>query len=155
MTNVTIKRARIEDLETLLSWRMEVLREVFSLPMEQDTSELEQESRAYYENALQTGGHIACLALVNGQVAGCGGVCIYREMPSPDNKNGLCAYLMNIYTRPPFRNQGVAKTVMAWLMEQARQKGIGKIYLETTEKAHPFYTGLGFRSIENYLISGA
>lgn len=155
MTNVTIKRARIEDLETLLSWRMEVLREVFSLPMEQDTSELEQESRAYYENALQTGGHIACLALVNGQVAGCGGICIYRELPSPDNLSGKCGYLMNIYVAPEYRRHKVGQALIKRLLSKAKELNITKIYLETTEKARPFYTGLGFRSIENYLISGA
>ncbi len=65
MTNVTIKRARIEDLETLLSWRMEVLREVFDIDEDTDMSELEESSREYYvgELPLTPNGKIDTMAL--------------------------------------------------------------------------------------------
>ena len=54
-------------------------------------------------------GPLACFAYVGNEIVGCGGICLYQEMPSPDNPSGGCAYLMNIYTRPEFRGQGVGK----------------------------------------------
>ena len=43
----------------------------------------------------------------------------YHEMPSPDNPNGKCACLMNIYARPPFRRQGIGDRIVCWLIGQA------------------------------------
>lgn len=85
---------------------MEVLHEVFSIPSERSVTELESENRRYYQTELPQGGHIACFAYVGEEIVGCGGICLYHEMPSPDNLNGKCAYLMNIYTRPQFRGHG-------------------------------------------------
>ena len=142
-----IKKATIEDIDTLMSWRMEVLHDVFSIEENLDMSELRANNHAYYLNAIPNGEHIACFACIDGEIVGCGGICIYREMPSPDNKNGLCAYLMNIYTHPMFRKQGVA-------IEQTKQKEITKIYLETSDKARSLYSSLGFSDMKGYMKLG-
>lgn len=149
---ITIKKAEISDMELLLKWRMEVLHEVFSIPVDYDTVELKEENRRYYQSMLETGGHIACFAY-NGddEVIGCGGVCIYREMPSPDNPSGRCAYLMNIYTRPQFQKKGVGKTVVKWLTDQAVQLGITKIYLETSAAGRALYEKAGFTDMTDMM----
>lgn len=148
---LVIKRAAPGDLEMLMKWRMEVLREVFSVPADQPMDELDRENRRYYERMLQNGGHIACFACVDGEAAGCGGICIYEEMPSPDNPCGKCAYLMNIYTRPRFRRQGVGEAVVRWLAGQASQLGISKIYLESSEAGLGLYKRLGFVPMQNMM----
>ena len=104
---IQIRQATIQDLNVLMQWRMEVLHEVFSIPSERSVTELESENRRYYQTELPQGGHIACFAYVGEEIVGCGGICLYHEMPSPDNLNGKCAYLMNIYTRPQFRGHGI------------------------------------------------
>ena len=123
---------------------MEVLREVFSLPQTQPTEKLEAENRRYYQTALQTGGHIACFACLDGAIIGCGGVCFSREMPSPDNPSGECAYLMNIYIRPQCRGRGAGEALVKWLVGQAAGRGVPKIYLETSEAGKRLYRKLGF-----------
>jgi GNAT superfamily N-acetyltransferase len=139
------------DIDRLMRWRMETLRAVFALPASQDLSSLEQENRAYYERELPAGGHSACMALVDGEEAGCGGVCFQREMPSPDNPTGMCAYLMNVYTRPCFRHHGVGRAVVDWLVEQAQLAGAEKIYLETTEEGRSLYVRSGFVDMEGMM----
>ena len=153
--SVRIRRLSASALELLLSLRMEVLGTVFAEEKERMDGEawaaLREENRRYYLAALESGGHIACAALVGGEIAGCGGVCLYREMPSPDNPSGKCGYLMNIYTRAPYRGRGVAKAVCAWLTARAKEQGTEKIYLETTEAAKGLYSGLGFRDMTGYM----
>ena len=85
MQNIIIKKAGVEQLNLLLEWRMMVLREVFSLPESCDTGRLRESCRAYYEKELAAGGHVACFAWVDGLIAGCGGMCLYDEIPSPEN----------------------------------------------------------------------
>lgn len=142
--DIKIRKAEITDINLLMKWRMTVLHEVFSIPPEQPMKDLERENRSYYETMLPTGGHIACFAYLNGKIVGCGGICIYQEMPSPDNHSGQCAYLMNVYTCPEFRGYGIGETVVQWLVGQAVQRNITKIYLETSEPGRKLYEKAGF-----------
>ena len=120
-------------------------------PSERSVTELESENRRYYQTELPQGGHIACFAYVGEEIVGCGGICLYHEMPSPDNLNGKCAYLMNIYTRPQFRGHGIGNRIVRWLVEQARQRHISKIYLETSNKGRPLYQTIGFADMKDMM----
>ena len=153
--NIEIKRLRRTDLDLLLALRMEVLSHVFAEERKDMTPEAWEELRAanrsYYLEELDKDGHIACLALADGEPAGCGGICLYREMPSPDNPGGWCGYLMNIYTRERYRGRGVAKAVCQWLMNEAGTRGAEKIYLETSECGRELYRSLGFHEMKDYM----
>lgn len=148
---IHIRQVTIQDLDLLMQWRMEVLHEVFAIPPEQAVPELETENRRYYQAELTRGGHVACFAYMGEEIVGCGGMCLYSEMPSPDNPNGKCAYLMNIYARPQFRRHGVGDAVVCWLIGQAEQRGISKIYLETSEDGRPLYREIGFSDLSGYM----
>ncbi|MCD7856311.1 MAG: GNAT family N-acetyltransferase [Clostridiales bacterium] len=148
---IAIRKADSSDLEELLRWREVILREVFSIPDGEDRTELLAANQAYYCTALKAGEHIACFACAGEEIVGCGGVCLYREMPSPDNPGGKCGYLMNIYTVPAMRQQGVGKKTVQWLVQEAQRWGAEKIYLEASEQAYPLYRSLGFRDMKGYL----
>lgn len=150
--NIEIKRADLNDLETLIKWRITVLKEVFELPEDYDLTVLKSENRLYYQEQLNTGGHIACFAYNGEKIVGCGGVCIYSEMPSPDNPSGKCAYLMNIYTAPEWRKNGVGKRIVEWLVDKARNLKITKIYLETSDAGRELYKSLGFGDMNGFMI---
>ena len=149
--DITIRQAGPADLDQLVRWRMEVLHCVFSIPADADTTELRQANLDYYTKALSDDSHIACFASIDGQTVGCGGVCLYDEMPSPDNPTGHCAYLMNIYVRPEHRGRGVAKRIVRWLVGAALSRGIKKIYLETSEAGRILYEVLGFSDMKDMM----
>lgn len=148
--SVELHELHLSDLDALLDWRIEVLETVFADAEPWDRDALRQANRAYYQRQLDEG-HVACIALVDGKGAGCGAICLQEEMPSPDNPSGKCAYLMNIYTRPEFRHQGVAGEIVDWLVDQARTRGAEKIYLESTEMAAPLYREKGFQPMEGMM----
>lgn len=148
---VIIRQASVEELDKLMAWRMEVLGEVFAIPRDADTSALERANRDYYRQALPRGEHLACFAEIDGETVGCGGMCFQQEMPSPDNTTGKCAYLMNIYVRPPFRRRHVGTAIVCWLVEQARHRHIEKIYLETSDMGRKMYCHLRFEEMKDML----
>ncbi len=149
---IQIRKAESDDLDLLVQWRMEVLREVFPPADYAFPDGLEEANRDYYRRALPAGEHVACFASVEGQIVGCGGICLYQELPSPDNPSGRCAYLMNIYCRPSHRREGVGEVVVNWLVDQAREQGITKIYLETTEPGRQLYEQIGFSDLPDMMI---
>lgn len=149
--DIIIRKATLAELDTLIAWRMEVLRCVFSIPKETDTAELRNANIEYYKRALTDGTHIACFADLQGEIVGCGGLCLYDEMPSPDNPSGHCAYLMNIYVRPEHQGYGTGKRIVRWLVGAALASGIKKIYLETSEAGRLLYSVLGFIEMKDMM----
>lgn len=70
--DITIRKASLSELDTLIKWRMEVLHSVFSFPEDIDTTELRQANIDYYKRALTEDSHIACFAETKGKIVGCG-----------------------------------------------------------------------------------
>ena len=143
-----IELKQMSDLDQLLAWRREVIENVFdTIP----SDELMEQNRDFYIRHLADGSHLAFLALEDGEEAGCGAVCLTEELPSPDNHSGKCAYIMNIYVREKFREQGVAHAIVIRLIEEAKKRGADKIYLETTPQARPVYESIGFHDLPDMM----
>ena len=136
------------DLQTLMDWRAEVIRNVFS---EEPDSVLLEANRKYYMHHIANGTHIALVASCDGIDCGCGAICLTEELPSPDNPTGHCAYLMNIYVREAFRKHGIAHKIISRLVDEAKKRNCGKIYLETTADGKPVYTSIGFREMADMM----
>lgn len=132
-------------LPLLMHWRTEVIRNVFGI---EPSARLLVANRQYYRRHIANGTHIAVLAEEEDETGtaqcGCGAICLSDELPSPDNPTGRCAYLMNIYVRKEFRNRGIAHIIIRHLVEEARKRECGKIYLETTVEGKPVYLSSGF-----------
>lgn len=145
---MTIDLRKISDVEELIKWRAEVIEAVFG---EKADQALLSANREYYVKHLCDDTHMAFVAEFNGIEAGCGAVCFYDELPSPDNLTGRCAYLMNIYVRPDYREKGIAKMLVRHLVNKARDRHCGKIYLETTDAGRSLYSAVGFDEMKDMM----
>lgn len=148
---ITIKQVSLADLDNLMEWRMEVLHSVFGTSQNENMQDLYLANREYYQKFIPNKEHITVFAEIDQMIVGCGGFCQYNEMPSPDNPTGKCAYLMNIYTRQSYRGQGVGRAVVEWLIGYAKEQGITKIYLETSDCGRMLYESLGFQDMQHYM----
>ena len=138
------KRATIEDLALLVETRMEVLRAANRLDASADMTQVERETRAYYRSALADGTHTAYLVFDGDTFVGAGGVSYYTVMPTYHNPTGQKAYIMNMYTRPAYRRQGIAAKTLDLLVQDARVRGVHAISLEATSMGRPLYESYGF-----------
>ena len=112
-------------------------------------TKVEQESYDYYKRTLETGGHIAYLVYDNETFIGAGGVSFYQVMPTYHNPTGKKAYIMNMYTAPEYRRQGIAIHTLGLLVKDARERGVSQIALEATEMGRPLYEKYGFVKMED------
>ena len=112
-------------------------------------SVVEEESKAYYRRALETGEHIAYLVYDNGAFVGAGGVSFYQVMPTYHNPTGKKAYIMNMYTAPEYRRQGIAFHTLDLLINDAKKQGVLQIALEATDMGRPLYERYGFVKMED------
>lgn len=142
------KRATIEDIEELVRTRIMVLRAANKLSDDVDMSVVEQESFTYYKRALVSGEHIAYLVYDNDKFIGAGGVSFYQVMPTYHNSTGKKAYIMNMYTAPEYRRQGIAFQTLDLLVKDAKGQGVSQIALEATDMGRPLYEKYGFVKME-------
>ena len=138
------KIATLEDLDLLTSSRIEVLRAANKLDSSVDMSEVEASSREYYKRALADGTHTAILVMDGDSFVGAGGMSYYEVMPTYHNPSGKKAYVMNMYTNPNYRRQGIALKTLDMLVKDAKKHGITQISLEATDMGKPLYEKYGF-----------
>lgn len=143
------KKATIGDIDELVQTRIIVLRAANKLSDDVDMTKVEKESYAYYKKALENGEHIAYLVYDNGKFIGAGGISFYQVMPTYHNPTGKKAYIMNMYTAPEYRRQGIALHTLDLLVKEAKEQGVLQIALEATDIGRSLYKRYGFVKMEN------
>ena len=143
------RKATLDDLNTLVNTRIEVLRAANQLEASVDMSLVEKESGAYYERALADNTHTAYLVFDGDMFVGAGGISYYSVMQTYHNPSGRKGYIMNMYVREAYRRQGIARHVLALLMDDAHSRGVEHISLEATAMGRPLYEKFGFVQMEN------
>ena len=98
---------------------------------------------------METGEHIAYLIYDNNKFIGAGGVSFYQVMPTYHNPSGKKAYIMNMYTTPEYRRQGIAFHTLDLLVKDAKEQGVSQIALEATDMGRPLYEKYGFVKMED------
>ena len=149
MLNLRYQKATLADLELLMSVRCRVLRAANLLPDDAPLPEAERQTRAYYQKVFAEDTHTAYLVWDGDTLAGTGAVSYFQVMPTVHNPTGQKAYIMNMYTAPQYRRQGVAAHTLALLVEDAHRRGVTAISLEATAMGRPLYERSGFVSMEH------
>lgn len=138
---VEIRIAAKDDIELLMSSRLEMLKVVNNLPSDYEyTEEIVRESRDYFLN----GDHITVLAIDDGKVIGCASMSFMWIMPTFSHPTGKRAHLMNVYTRSEYRRQGIARKMVNMLIDETWKRGATEISLDATTMGRPLYESLGF-----------
>ncbi len=142
------KKATIKDIDQLVETRIEVLLAANKLSEDTDMGEVRKQSYNYYSKSLADNTHTAYLVLNEGRFVGAGGISYYQVMPTYHNPSGEKAYVMNMYTAPQYRRQGIAYETLRLLVEDAKKRGITSISLEATDMGRPLYERFGFVNME-------
>lgn len=91
------------------------------------------------------------LALVDGEVAGCGAL---RPLTDVDYPNAC--EMKRLYVRPAFRRFGLGRLLAQALMDRGLQSGYSSLLLDTLddmEAARGLYASLGFEEIPPYYFN--
>ncbi|MBO9687673.1 GNAT family N-acetyltransferase [Roseateles chitosanitabidus] len=121
-----------------------------TLDIDLDFQNFEQELNSLPgEYAAPQGGML--LALIDGQVAGCGG---FRPIADSDYANAC--EMKRLFIRPAFRRFGLGRTMAQALIDGATSAGYSSMLLDTLddmEAARDLYESLGFVEIPPYYFN--
>ena len=144
-----IRIARKNDIDLMMSSRLEMLKEVNSLDADYQYNEsFVEESRRYFLEGDQT----TVLALDGEIVIGCATICYFSVMPTFSHPSGKRAHLMNVYTAKKYRKQGIGMKMVNILIDDAWNKGATEISLDATEAGRPLYKKCGFEDSEECMV---
>ena len=143
---ITYKRAEMDDLDTLVRLRLEFIDEIKKTHIE-DPAVRENLTR-YFMETIPTQQFIAWLAVDNGEVVGTSGLCFYQMPPNGTTKDGRVAYIMNMYTKPEYRRQGIADGLFSRILNEAKTLGYTKVSLNASEMGAGLYRKYGFSEPE-------
>lgn len=146
------RKADHSDLELLVQSRIQVLRAANNLSNDEDMSLVEKESLRYYHECFDDDSHTAYLVFDGDTFVGAGGISFFKVMPTFHNPSGKKAYIMNMYTSPLYRRQGIAYKTLDLLVQEAKSRGIDLISLEATEMGKPLYRMYGFAEMKDEMV---
>lgn len=142
-----IRRATEEDIELLIGIRMEFIRESNGEALEVQREQLLRANLDAYFKSHINRDFWAEIAVEGGKAVASVFLCVLEKpanMTYPDGREGT---ILNVYTNPEYRNQGLATRLFKKIMEEADRQKLFSCELIATEMGRPLYAKFGFNEI--------
>ncbi|HXE90785.1 MAG TPA: GNAT family N-acetyltransferase [Terriglobales bacterium] len=144
LSAIHIREATLDDAPEIMRQRRLMFRDM-GFTDEAALDAMHATSQPYILAGLNNGGYRGWLAVApDGRVMGGGGVVLHDWLTHPLNLNPQRAYVLNVYVYPEFRRQGVARRLMAAIVEWCRGQGFPVIWLHASDEGRPLYESMGF-----------
>lgn len=142
-----VRKATVEDAALLSEVRKLQLIDEGIAP----DCDIDAELDAFFKKWLVSKDFLQLIAEENGKLLSTAAIVYYDLPPSFTNKIGVRGYVTNVYTAPEHRRKGLSKMLLEKLLENARSRGIKKIWLGASKLGRPLYEKLGFIQQESYM----
>lgn len=114
-------------------------------PDETDASERAPYA-AWVAGATTRGLYVGFLTLDGDQVVAGAGLTLLEWGPSRGDPQPWRARVVNVWTHPGWRRQGLARGLVAACLDAIQERGITRLSLGTSEQARGLYEELGFQA---------
>lgn len=141
---VTIVEIGDNEVEMLTHYRMAYLTELQGEQSSEYQMKLKKELNMFFEQAMVEQRFFAFLAVYKGEAISFGAM-VVKKIPGDFNKPFyLEGDILNMYTIPSARRNGVSALILKQLIDEAGKRGISKISLHTTKEGEKLYRNFGF-----------
>lgn len=144
-----IRKAILTDINMLAENRLEFICTIRDIENKEDFF---ISTQSYLKNHLVDDSIISYIAVDDEKIVSSCILCIYDTLPIPSCLNGKAGLLLNVYTLKEYRHQGLAYTLLSKLIDEAKQRGVGKIHLDYTDDGYPLYKKLGFTELDREMV---
>lgn len=105
-----------------------------------------------FRQAIALGAHVWIIAEADGVPAGTGAA-FFRGGRAALALTGLIATLAGVYTFPEFRRRGIARAVVARLLEICRERKCVSVRLRASKDGRHLYESLGFTAGDEMVLA--
>jgi GNAT superfamily N-acetyltransferase len=150
MPKYTIRKVMITDAATIAGHRVAMFSDMGQVPTTALAEQLLAASTAAIFESLRDGSYAGWLAIDEGNrvIAGAGAH-VKPQLPRVSHGGlqvsaGPAPLIVNVYTDPRWRRQGIARALMRELMNWALARGCDRVMLHASDNARHLYETLGF-----------
>ena len=142
-----VRKATVEDAALLSEVRKLQLIDEGIAP----NCDIDAELDTFFKKWLVSKDFLQLIAEENGKLLSTAAIVYYDLPPSFTNKIGVRGYVTNVYTAPEHRRKGLSKILLEKILEDAKSRGIKKIWRGASNLGRPLYEKLGFIQQESYM----
>lgn len=144
-SKIRYRRAGINDVESLINYRVRFLNELYDHQENEETGVLRKSLREYFREAIPSNRFIAWLAEYDGKIVGTSGMVVW-QMPARYSglESGKLGYILNLYTIPEARRKGICTRLLNELIREAKLLGLRYLHLHASEEGISIYRKTGF-----------
>lgn len=136
-----------EDIEELIELRIAYMEDDFGPVTDVQKEGMEKQLPDYFSREL--GEELVAFVARDGKKIVSVAYLHIVEMPaSLLVLNGLYGEVLNVYTRPEYRGNGLCTKLIQRLLEYAKEKELARVDLSATKDGYPIYKKLGFKERE-------
>jgi len=150
---INYRKATVNDSDILAKIRSIFMVEVAGCS-ETERIEVENTNKIYFEKALADDSFAAWIALDDDKIVATSGLS-FSVVPPAFKFDGKLAYIMNMFTFPEYRNQGIGTELLKRVVEEAKNRGYKIIKLNATEMGRPLYEKYEFKDSHGEMIFNA
>ena len=138
------EKATIKDINMITDLRLAYLQE--DLGVITDKQLIQESLPSYYEKHLNKD-LMVYVARDDEDIVACAFLLIVEKPMSPSFITGKTGTVLNVYTKPEYRNKGYAKKLMTMMLEDATAQDVSVIELKSTEDGYSLYKSVGFEDV--------
>jgi ribosomal protein S18 acetylase RimI-like enzyme len=142
-------KASIEDIDKVVSLRLALFKELGEVNSPQEVNLVETSTREYLQKALLNNEFISYFVEKNGEPLSIIGMVLFKRPPYLENLQGIEAYILNMYTVPEYRGNGLAKRLLEYCIDECKKSGVKRIWLHASKDGEHLYKKVGFTAKEN------
>jgi GNAT superfamily N-acetyltransferase len=141
----SIRRATLNDVPAILYQRRAMFTEMGAgTPTEMDRMEVAFEP--WLRRKIADDLYLGWFAVTDsGEIAAGAGLWLMDWPPTVIESNARRAYMLNVYTYPPYRKQGLAHRLTQTIIDWCRANGYHLLVLHASDAGRPVYESLGFQ----------
>ncbi|MHA1171438.1 MAG: GNAT family N-acetyltransferase [Candidatus Heimdallarchaeota archaeon] len=141
----SLRLATKDDIPQLAELRIEFIKEVRLEYPKDRIDEYREVMINYFEKEMSSGNFVAWLAIANNEIIATSGLITIQRVPQFWNISGKEAYIMNMYTKPEWRNKGIGTAILDKLLDEAKSRNIIAVKLYATPLGKHLYEKRGFK----------
>ena len=150
MPDYIVRRATLDDVDTLVSHRIKMFEDMGVLSTAgADPERLGAAFKSWLFELMPAGTYVAWVVDAKGEngpagIVSGGGATLIPWPPGPRYSGSRLAFVYNVYTEPAHRGRGLARRGMDTIHEFCRAEGIGSVALNASTFGQPLYEALGY-----------
>ncbi|MDF2013302.1 GNAT family N-acetyltransferase [Priestia megaterium] len=140
----SVDKASVSDIKEIIKLRVSLLKEVNEIQTEEEEVQIIHATKNYLETEIPNHNFVSYIAKNDEEVVSVSGVSFFKRPPYLENLQGVEAYILNMYTLPSHRKQGLARQLLEKCIAECKKRDVKRIWLHASKDGEPLYKSMGF-----------